>query len=643
MLVSMAKVRIVGLRLDLEAALSAVHRLGVVHVAPLVPPRPADLPTVRPAALDRELIAQVEGVLGRLGTLLALCSTATSSPGLTREIARRRTADLLADAAHVLDALEPEVQRSTGRVAALEAELSGLRRYQELVHRLLPLADTVVELSGFEVVALIFEQPYGFVVDTLREELQAIARRQFELITAEADDGSIVALLVFSRRFAPEVHRLLQSEQLTELHLPPEYRSRPLGEILQEIDRRREAIPRELAALRDEIEEILSPVQERLAAWQTGLLDRLDELMLVGQLLRSDYTFALFGWVPERELASFEATLRREFAGRVVVERLKTAEAERHEMPVLMENPYLLRPFEVLLRLLPIPRYGTVDPTPFVAFFFPLFFGLMVADIGYGALLLLLSLWLQWRRVGRPWLLQAARVMGAGALAAIAFGVAFGEFFGDLGRSFGLHPLIAERSEAIQPLLLFSVGLGAVQVALGLVLGIVTGYVERQGRQALSRAAILMALVAVFALVGVAADLLPRGLITPGVALLAVATALLVYTVGLVGPLEVFGALGNILSYTRLVAVGLSSAILAQVANNLAGRTGSILVGLVVGALFHGLNLALALFSPSIHSLRLQYVEFFGRFFQSGGRPYAPLRSRLEAPPERVLGGASPS
>jgi V/A-type H+-transporting ATPase subunit I len=86
-----------------------------------------------------------------------------------------------------------------------------------------------------------------------------------------------------------------------------------------------------------------------------------------------------------------------------------------------------------------------------------------------------------------------------------------------------------------------------------------------------------------------------------------------------------------VLSYTRLVAVGLASVILAQVANELAGRTGSILLGVIVGALLHGLNLALGLFSPSVHSLRLQYVEFFGRFFQPEGRPYAPFRRRVAA------------
>jgi V/A-type H+-transporting ATPase subunit I len=358
------------------------------------------------------------------------------------------------------------------------------------------------------------------------------------------------------------------------------------------------------------------------------LLDRLDELTAVSQCLESEHTFALAGWLPERRLDEIERVLDANFEGRAVVERLAVSRADWMDVPVLVENVPALRPFELLLRLLPPPRYGTIEPTLFVAFFFPLFFGLILGDIGYGALLLLVALWAERRQGMPPWARDGARVLRPAAVAAILFGLAFGELFGDLGQGMGLRPLVVDRAHAILPLLLLSIGIGAVQVSLGLALGVVNSYLQRQQREALSRLATLLGLVGAFFLVAVVADLLPRQLLHPSLVLLAIVVVVLIFSVGIVGPLEVVGVLASVLSYARLAAVGLASMMLAVVANQLAGMTGSVLLGIILGTLLHALNLALGLFSPFVQSLRLQYVEFFGRFYQPGGRPYRPFSAR---------------
>lgn len=634
MLVSMARVQIVGLRRDLEAVLSRLHDLGTLELVSLDPPRALAVGAIRKVAPDRERIAAVEAVADALGRLVAAAPRAAEpagpgppAPPLPGQ-SRPGLDAALAEASSLLQTLEPAYQRCAARRAALEAELVSLRRYQEVIQQLLPLAESLVELEGFESVALVLQPAYRFVLDALRDELARLTHQQCEVVSAETAEGGLAVLLVYSRRSAAEVRQLLQSEQLTEVRLPDAYRGRPLREVLREIARRLEEIPAELEALERELAALLAPRVSRLGELRQALLDGLDELVAAGQCLESDHAFVLGGWLPERELPALRRALAEAFGERVVVEQLPVGPAEREDMPVLLDNPPPVRPFEVLLRLLPPPRYGTIDPTPFLAFFFPFFFGLILGDIGYGLLAFGLGLWLQARPIGPPWVRQAGQVLSAGGSAAVVFGFAFGELFGDLGHRLGLRPLVAARSEAIQPLLLFSVAVGAVQVGLGLVLGVINGLLERHRKEALSRAGVLLALVAVFLLVGTVAELLPEGSLTPSLALLLVATALLLYSVGVAGPLEVFGVLGNILSYTRLVAVGIASAILAEVANQLAGRTGSLVAGAMVGALFHGLNLALGLFSPSIHSLRLQYVEFFGRFFQPGGRPYAPFRRR---------------
>jgi V/A-type H+/Na+-transporting ATPase subunit I len=631
----MAKVQVAGLRSDFERVLAELHAIGVLELTPMQVPQPLETPSLKVGPPNPADVAAVEAAIGSTGELLAALPAVTTPTALAQPVAT--LSELLAQSTALANRLKPDVDRLLSRRAALEIEQSNLRHYATILERLLPLGERLTELEGFETMALIIQPDYAFVLDSLRDELSSITHQQCEVMAATAQDGSVAMLLVFSRRFAAEVHDLLQGQQLTEVRLPAEYYGRSFEENLADVRHREQDIPSELEHVAAELERILGPNATELATCHEALLDRLDELMAESSCVQTDFAFVLGGWLPERNLGRLEQRLSQAFDGRIALERLPLGREEASSMPVLLENAPLLRPFQVLLQLQPTPRYGTIDPTPFVAIFFPLFFGLMLGDIGYGAVLLGASLWVQRRKLGPVWVQQGARVMTLAALMAIGFGLAFGEFFGNLGQMFGLHPLLLNRSAAIQPLLLFSLAVGLAQVGLGLVLGIINGVLERQKKEIVSRGATLLGLVAILSLVAMAADFLPRGLLTPGVTLLAVAIALLVYSVGLVGPIELFGVIGNVISYTRLVAVGLASVILAQVANQFAGRMGNIVVGIIVAALFHALNLALGLFSPSIQSLRLQYVEFFGRFFEGGGRPFTPFRSRATARTEGTL------
>jgi len=143
----------------------------------------------------------------------------------------------------------------------------------------------------------------------------------------------------------------------------------------------------------------------------------------------------------------------------------------------------------------------------------------------------------------------------------------------------------------------------------------------------------LLGLVALLLLVGVLANFLPNILMIPGVAGLIIGIVLLGAPLGLpgllVGPIEFISLIGNILSYMRIAAIGLASVYLAKVANDVAGAFGSLVVGLIIAVVIHTLNLVMGAFSPNIHSLRLHFVEFFHKFYEGGGHPYEPFRSRF--------------
>ena len=257
--------------------------------------------------------------------------------------------------------------------------------------------------------------------------------------------------------------------------------------------------------------------------------------------------------------------------------------------------------------------------------FFPTFFGLILGDVGYGVLLGLGAYVLRRRSRPQSILRSAAEIGGACAVFTIIAGILYGELFGDLGRRwFGLHPVAFGREEALVPFLLLAVALGVVHVVLGLVLGAVS-MARRHPRQAIGRGLSALMVVMITLALLAAIGRLPEAFFTPLVVALLVAFPVLVVVEGIVAPLELLSTIGNVLSYARIMALGIASVMLAVVANRMVGAVGSLAVGVTFALLFHLVNFAIGVFTPTIHALRLQYVEFFGKFYSPGGVRYEPF------------------
>jgi V/A-type H+-transporting ATPase subunit I len=211
------------------------------------------------------------------------------------------------------------------------------------------------------------------------------------------------------------------------------------------------------------------------------------------------------------------------------------------------------------------------------------------------------------------------------SLYTLFFGFLYGEFFGDLGESWlGLHPLWFERGKAVLPMTVFALTVGVVHILLGITLGALAELRRHRPRQALLKLAMLIAvLLLVLATLG---WLYPQSWLATGPLLIGVGILMpvLIAAEGLLAPLELLKTMGNIISYVRIMAIGFSSVMLAVVANRLGGMTGDILVGILVAGLLHAFNLLLGVFAPSVHALRLHYVEFFSKFLDLGGRRFEP-------------------
>jgi V/A-type H+-transporting ATPase subunit I len=431
-------------------------------------------------------------------------------------------------------------------------------------------------------------------------------------------------LILTSARAAPKVSALLSASRIEELPAPPGIGEPNLFRALPAIKARLEQIPGALRALEDERQTLVRTDAEWLSRLCVFFHDQLLRLDARSRVLAAEYLFVIEGWLPAPRVAELDQAVQNVLGPEVVVSTIGVEGWSADAAPVTLHNPPLFRPFEVLTRMVPLPQYGTIDPTPFVAVFFPAFFGLIVGDVGYGLMLATLAglLWLKSAKetTGR----SVATVALACASSAITFGILFGELFGTLGEKIGLHPFF-NREQATIPFLALAIALGGVHVILGLVLAGLNAWRRGHRREAVGRGVALAMLVLTALSLLAAFEVLPEGLFTPLVVAIFAAFTILVALEGVVAIIELVSTVGHILSYARIMALGVASLMLAIVANEMVGAFGSVVIGVVFALLFHLVNFAIALFSPTIHALRLHYVEFFGEFFKPGGSEYRPL------------------
>jgi len=381
-------------------------------------------------------------------------------------------------------------------------------------------------------------------------------------------------------------------------------------------------------------------------------------------------TFAMEGWIPKSKIESVKAELQKHSNDTTALYELETKE----NPPTLLDNPKKLRNFESFIRFYSLPSGEEFDPTVIFAFIFPIFYGLMLGDVGYGLVILLVCKWVIRRVEGKKrnfnimpkflrkfaltilqpvQMVKLAKAMIPGTIVAIILGFFFNLYFGFhlnqhlfeyLNHTFGLH--LPEDGAFLDPLgtfglrklLLFSGYVGIGMVSFGLILGIINSKREGQKKHVISKVGWLLFGWGIV-LLGLA--LLHHQNINPmqnvaGIAYLALiigGIALMFYGEGVRSMMELPSIISHILSYTRIVGILLASVILADVIDFIFLKTlhhtiSYIIMGVAILFIGHIFNIILGVFEPGIQGARLIYVEFFSKFYHGNGRHFKPFGIR---------------
>ncbi len=668
MIAPMEKLIVAGPKRLARELLAELQKAGVVHIDPL---RPDELGEYRLSPTEEAELKRWEAVVSQAEQSLTVVGLATvpSSKPFTGS---------LEEAEAVLRPVASRAEVLGKERAALEEEIQTIELFGKAAEKLAALAHGLDESPRLGVIPFLVAKPEE--LEAVRKALQETLADRF-VLEAEPLENQLAAVVVVRRGELEAARSSLSRLGLAELRFPGAYGAMSLGKAAARMKERAKLAPEELVGIREEVAKLSRESGEALIALWTRAKDEVARYKAVADMAAGKYGAALMGWVPQKAKGKVEEALGRLRDQIVYTFEPVDEHHEGHQVPVTLENPSWAKPFELMHGFLNTPAYGSHDPTVMIAIFFPLFFGIVVGDIGIGLLFLLVALWL----AGKSRRGETLRIdfLGAafgpdvlGKLAtigkwmagwAIFWGFLYGEFFGTFleklrlpgifglkdgwrvfyptGPSFdpdtyyGLIPIIINRLDFAQTangLMVFAILFGVFQVLYAFFLRMRLGLKHGHMKHFWEGFGYFSGLVG---LVAFAYNFLTQANIP--ILNIIFGVGIILFFVGVALSREVLmiaelpGKGGQILSYIRLYAVGVAGGVLASLANQvgfgLAERFGFIggVLGFLVGLLLILAIIVITTLGHVIQPIRLLWIEFstnFG-FFEETGRPYRPFRS----------------
>jgi V/A-type H+-transporting ATPase subunit I len=490
------------------------------------------------------------------------------------------------------------------------------------------------------------ELPIKSLAETDKTELivGVIPLTSFKELSEETEDAAfwshvissgkrnVYLLIVYSKSQKEHCQQLLREKNFNPLYFPEALLKRAgdqdkVKDVIRTITEEISANEKKLVMLEEKGKK-LAPFREQLMQVHDVLLNEREKWVSSRNLGETDRAFFLEGWIKASDIPRLEAKLTP-YAD--LVQCYFRPPLPEEDPPIILENPRVGKPFEIITKLYGLPQSGTLDPTLYLAPFFFLFVGLTVSEAGYGLLVALSSF--LYLRFAKPkgGLRQFLTLMAILGVATVILGTMVGGWFGfPIPMLMVLDPLKDPVS-----FLILSLALGFIQVWFGTLLNMISGIKKKDYLQAffvqggwliLLPSLVLFALAkqsfwGILALVGAA-----------GIVFFAAPSRnpIARFFGGLYSLYDISRYLADVLSYSRLLALGLATSVIAMVVNTLCQTAlGIPWVGWLFAALIfvggHLFNLGISFLGGFVHSMRLQFVEFFSKFFKSGGKPFKPF------------------
>lgn len=383
---------------------------------------------------------------------------------------------------------------------------------------------------------------------------------------------------------------------------------------------------------------------------QVGYL-QLNEEILLAKIARekikqtsaySNYLVVIRGWVADDEIEGIKKQLLENFSPEELYFSFEAPTRKQiidNAVPTKLKNRKLIQPFESLTGMYALPKYEEIDPTPWMAPFYLVFFGMMVADLGYGILMFLattLGLKVLTLPTGTKKFVQLFQLL---SVSVIFWGMIYGSAFGVTMPFQLLSP-----TNDFMTIFLISLIFGGIQIFTGLFLAAKENIKKKYYLSAIGDGFAWQALLGGIFVAVVGALLLDSEPLQKTGTIIAIVSAILIVFIPMIqskskiggffsGVYELYGItgyIGDFVSYSRLMALGISGGSIAMAFNMLVGTMPPVArysIGILLIVILQGLNIFLSILGAYVHAARLQYVEFFGKFYQGGGRAFDPFKA----------------
>lgn len=621
----MKKARVIVLRAAVERLIRDLHEAGVVEIRKS---HYEGMDEGRPLASFEELSAQ----LLKLRGILALME---SNRGKTEH-----GKPLLMETPRALEEtkklqLETQLRELTQEATVISEQIRDLESKALVIDRILQFGG--VDFSRLSTKKLGYRIGEVAHAAAVKEKLEKIGDS-----TVASKPGSNVILVLYDRKDEDGVDSLLSDSGFNQFEIP-EGTTTPFDTINrlnadnENKKTKLEAVKKKLTALSDaNIEKVKSLLLSlEVEAERAGIASRFSA---------SKYLYVLEGWILEEDYGKLHKIVEK-YGNEAMLEETHFGHGEMP--PTVLDNPKGAGPFEFITKSYSLPNYYELDPTMAYLIMIPVLYGMIVGDVVYGIVSMLLAMWLMKKFKNSYTMYNVSKLWFYAAFPTMLFGLIFDEWGGMshqhlleyLGGWLGLH--IGEepfyhgfhRMENILALVAITVLVGIVHLGAGFVLGAVNEW-HHNRKHAYAKIAWLGleigALLALVAGLGMA----PQMLLTAGLALLAVSVIVIAMTEGIIGVIEIPGILGNILSYTRIAAIGIVGIVIAELLNEFLKPLPShglfLLLLIPLYLLLHVANCFIAMFESIIQGGRLNIVEFKSKFMHGGGVEFNPFALKKE-------------
>jgi V/A-type H+/Na+-transporting ATPase subunit I len=618
----MAKMQVICTRKHLRKVIREFHAMKVLHI---VDHKKSELDIGRPledAATMSETLVKIRAII----TFLNIDPKLKPNEEEFEKFVNRRGLTDLQSIGKATQKVYEEIIEKLNAEKALETELLAKNRLFEELEMMHALGISPSLFRQSSAIAGFF----GTVQDAGRlEQLKYELRKITEMIeiasarSSGRDNKGIIAVFTDTEHKAL-VQQALSSSGFAEIKPEPGLKG-TASELRKECSEKIEQLEAKKKALREHIGKFGSTWGNFLAINEKRLSKEIEKSEAPMRFAETRSTSIITGWVPEKSYEQLAMRLNELTQGKMVIEKLECH--DESEVPIKLKHKQPVKSFEFFMNLYSLPNYMELDPTLFMFITFPIFFGFMLGDVGYGFITLILFLYLRSKMgPGARFLLNAMILC---SISSMVFGVAFGEYLGF--EKFGEHeiPRLLSRAEEINTLLIISVIIGVFHVNIGFIAGFINEMHHGFKKALLAKGS--------WMIIEIGTALLALSLLNIlalhwaiGAAVAVTGVVMLYFGEGVNGLVELPTIASHSMSYARLMAVGLASVFLAILVNDYGVEFiheggWMIVAGISILLIGHVFNIALGIIGPFLHSLRLHYVEFFTKFYRGGGKKYSPF------------------